>query len=101
VFFVVVVLGQLVFLERRVFRLRGERYQHSYGDVLSRHRRSPSSPDSIISTAPWNRPPLPSYAAVLAQSGVGTGDVEDNLIAIPPPPAYGNVRDNTLLHSAR
>ena len=47
--------------------------------------------------APWNRPPLPTYAAALAQSGVGTGDVEDHLIAIPPPPAYGNTRGSTLL----
>ena len=49
---------------------------------------------------PWNRPPLPTYAAALAQSGYGTGDVEDNLIAQPPPPAYGNTRDSTLLLSA-
>ena len=49
--------------------------------------------------APWNRPPLPTYAAALAQSGVGTGDVEDNIIAIPPPPAYGNTRGSTLLLS--
>ena len=47
--------------------------------------------------APWNRPSLPTYAAALAQSGLGTGDVEDNLIAIPPPPAYGNTRGSTLL----
>ncbi len=42
-------------------------------------------------------PSLPTYAAALAQSGLGTGDVEDNLIAIPPPPAYGNTRGSTLL----
>jgi len=47
--------------------------------------------------APWNRPPLPTYATALAQSGVGTGDVEDSAIAIPPPPAYGNTRGSTLL----
>jgi len=101
VVFFVGVLGQLVFLERRIYRLRGERYQRFHGDILPRHSRSPSSPDSIVSAAPWNRPPLPTYATVLAQSGVRTGDVEDNLIAIPPPPAYGNVRGSTLLHSAR
>ena len=50
-----------------------------------------------IAFAPWNRPPLPTYAAAIAQSGVGTGDVEDNIIAIPPPPAYGNTRGSTLL----
>lgn len=37
------------------------------------------------------------YAAVLMESGVGTGDVEDNHIAILPPPAYGNTRGSTLL----
>lgn len=49
--------------------------------------------------APWNRPPLPTYAAALAQSGVGTGDVEDNEIAVVPPPAYGHTRGSTLLLS--
>jgi len=49
--------------------------------------------------SPWNRPPLPTYAAALAQSGVGTGDVEDHLIAAPPPPAYGNTRGSTFLLS--
>lgn len=37
------------------------------------------------------------YAAVLMESGVGTGDVEDNWIAVAPPPAYGNTRDSTLI----
>lgn len=37
------------------------------------------------------------YAAVLMESGVGTGDVEDNRIAVAPPPAYGHTRDSTLL----
>jgi len=31
------------------------------------------------------------------ESGVGTGDVEDNHIAVPPPPAYGHTRGSTLL----
>jgi len=31
------------------------------------------------------------------ESGVGTGDVEDNHIAVVPPPAYGNTRGSTLL----
>ena len=30
---------------------------------------------------------------------MGTGDVEDNIIAVPPPPAYGNTRGSTLLLS--
>lgn len=33
------------------------------------------------------------------ESGVGTGDVEDNRIAVPPPPAYGYTRGSTLLLS--
>jgi len=101
VMFAVGALAQIVFLERRLYCLRSERYQHVHGDVLPRHRHSPSTSDSIVSAAPWNRRPLPTYAAVLAQSGVGTGDVEDNLIAIPPPPPYGVERESTLLYSAR
>jgi hypothetical protein len=31
------------------------------------------------------------------ESGVGTGDVEDNQIAVAPPPAYGYTRGSTLL----
>jgi len=54
----------------------------------------------MIAFSPWNRPPLPTYAAALAQSGVGTGDVEDHLIAAPPPPAYGNTRGSILLLSS-
>jgi hypothetical protein len=98
VLFLVVVVTQLVFLERRVFRLRGERYSYLHpGEILPRHRTLPMSPDTAMSLAPWNRPPLPTYAAALAQTGVGTGDVEDHLIAAPPPPAYGNTRGSTLL----
>lgn len=52
---------------------------------------------TYYSQAPWQRPPLPTYAAALAQSGVRTGDVEDGLIAQPPPPAYGKTRGSTLL----
>ncbi|PPR00421.1 hypothetical protein CVT24_004482 [Panaeolus cyanescens] len=100
VVFVVVVVTELVFLERRVFRLRGERYSYLHpGEILPRHRNLPMSPDTAMSLAPWNRPPLPTYAAALAQSGVGTGDVEDHLIAASPPPAYGNTRGSTLLLS--
>jgi len=99
VVFVIITIGQLIFLERRLFRLRGERYSYLHpGEVLPRHRNMNSSiPHTAIAFAPWNRPPLPTYAATLAQSGVGTGDVEDHLIAAPPPPAYGNTRGSTLL----
>lgn len=99
--FVLAVLVQLVFLERRLFRLRGERYSCLHpGEVLPRHRNNNIPQTSTtLAFAPWNRPPLPTYAAALAQSGVGTGDVEDHLIAVSPPPAYGNTRGSTLLLS--
>jgi hypothetical protein len=42
---------------------------------------------------------LPTYAAALAESGAGTGDVEDGLIAAPPPPAYGKTRGSMVLLS--
>jgi len=99
--FIVIVLAILVHLHRQFCNLRRERDQHLHGGELPRHRRSRSSVERITSLAPWNRPPLPTYNAVLAQSGVATGDVDDNLIAIPPPPAYGNVRESTLLISNR
>lgn len=93
-------LAQLVFIERRIFRVRAERWAHTHGPGLpfqaSNDRRSSTMG---IGFAPWNRPPLPTYAAALAQSGVGTGDVEDSRIAIAPPPAYGNTRGSRLLLS--
>ncbi|KAJ7285113.1 hypothetical protein C8J57DRAFT_1432304 [Mycena rebaudengoi] len=92
VVFTVITIVQLLFLERRIFRLRAERYSYVHpGEILPR--------DPSIGFSPWNRPPLPTYAAALAQSGVGTGDVEDHLIAAPPPPAYGNTRGSTFLLS--
>jgi len=98
--FILVILVQLVFLERRIFRLRGERYSYVHpGEVLPRHRNNIPQSSTNLAFAPWNRPPLPTYAAALAQSGVGTGDVEDHLIAVSPPPAYGNTRGSTLILS--
>jgi len=102
--FVIAVFGQLVFLERRLFHLRAERYCYLHpGEMLPTSIRR-SSGTSItrglgMGFAPWNRPPLPTYAAALAQNGYGTGDVEDHIIAAPPPPAYGNTRGSTLLLS--
>lgn len=95
------VLVQLFFLERCLYRLRGERYSHLHpGEVLpTSHRRWGRSNTTTIAFSPWNRPPLPTYAAALAQSGAGTGDVEDHIIAAPPPPAYGNTRGSTMLLS--
>lgn len=99
VVFGIATITQLIFLERRLYRLRGERYTYLHpGEVLPRFRaESPAVDSATIAFAPWNRPPLPTYAATLAQSGVGTGDVEDNIIAAPPPPAYGNTRGSKLL----
>ncbi|TFK24934.1 hypothetical protein FA15DRAFT_618616 [Coprinopsis marcescibilis] len=101
VVFAFAIIGQLIFLERRVYRIRAERYAHvNPGAMLPRYRnRAEQHSDMALSFAyaPWNRPPLPTYAAVLAQSGHGTGDVDDHLIAIAPPPAYGNTRGSRML----
>jgi len=101
--FALVALAQLVLLERRIFRARAERYVFKHpGELLPGSlRRGHSGPNSSISMsiAPWSRPPLPTYAAALAASGVGTGDVEDAVIAQPPPPAYGKTRGSTLVLS--
>ncbi|CCL98855.1 uncharacterized protein FIBRA_00861 [Fibroporia radiculosa] len=100
--FGITTLVQIVFLERCIFRLRAERWAYIHpGEVLPTRRggrgfgNSPRHP--TIAFVPWNRPPLPTYAAALAQSGVGTGDVEDHMIAVPPPPAYGDRHASTLL----
>jgi len=97
VIFAIVLLVELVFLERTVFKLRIERYTYlNPGEAVPSSIRA-AVPTPSIPFAPWNRPPLPTYAAALAQSGLGTGDVEDHLIAAPPPPAYGNTRGSTLV----
>lgn len=100
VVFGIAVLAQLLLLERRIYRIRAERYSHLHpGEILPSFRNRHTAPDNIIALSPWNRPPLPTYAAVLAQSGRGTGDVEDHLIVQQPPPAYGNTRGSTFLLS--
>ncbi|KAH9995811.1 hypothetical protein BJV77DRAFT_960912 [Russula vinacea] len=96
--FAVVSLVQAVLIERRIFRARAERYAFKHpGDMFpTSPQDGQSGPDASMPVAPWNRPPLPTYAAALASSGVGTGDVEDVEIARPPPPAYGKTRGSTL-----
>ncbi|TFY77427.1 hypothetical protein EWM64_g6587 [Hericium alpestre] len=96
--FGIVLLAELILLERRVFRVRAERYAHLHpGEMLPTALRRTASRSAGMPIAPWQRPPLPTYAAALVQSGVGTGDVEDAAIAQPPPPAYGNTRGSMLL----
>ncbi|KAJ7170845.1 hypothetical protein C8R43DRAFT_1094521 [Mycena crocata] len=99
VVFGVATLVQLLFVERRIFRLRAERYSFVHPGEILPSARTRAMGDPSMGFSPWNRPPLPTYAAALAQSGVGTGDVEDHLIAAPPPPAYGNTRGSTFLLS--
>jgi len=98
--FSIVILGQLLFFERRIFRMRAERYSYVHpGELLARFRNQNTAPDDAIAFSPWNRPSLPTYAAVLEQTGSGTGDVEDHVIAQHPPPVYGNTRGSTFLLS--
>jgi hypothetical protein len=96
--FAVLALAQLVFIERRIFRARAERYGFKHpGEMLPSSLRRGHSANASMPVAPWSRPSLPTYAAALTASGVGTGDVEDAAIAPPPPPAYGKTRGSTLL----
>jgi len=96
IIFVILVIVQVLLLERHLFRLYAERYNYVRpGEILPRHRTPRSS--MILALAPWNRPPLPTYAVALSESGVGTGDVEDHAIPYLPPPAYGNTRESTLV----
>ncbi|KAF9444329.1 hypothetical protein P691DRAFT_807518 [Macrolepiota fuliginosa MF-IS2] len=98
VVFGICALGQILLLERRIFRIRAERYSYlHHGDILPSFRNRHTASSDLIALSPWNRPPLPTYAAVLAQSGRGTGDVEDHVIAQQPPPAYGQTRGSTFL----
>lgn len=96
--FAILVLGELVLIERRIFRVRAERYAFKHpGEMLPTSLQRGHSANASMPVAPWHRPPLPTYAAALASSGVGTGDVEDVEIAQPPPPAYGHTRGSTLI----
>lgn len=97
--FAITVLAQLIFLERGIFFLRAQRYAYLHPGSTRRRGANGTfhATNAMIAFAPWNRPSLPTYAVALAQSGVGTGDVEDNAIAIPPPPAYGHTRGSRLL----
>lgn len=104
--FAIATLGQLLFLERVIFLLRAERYCHLHPGAqlptsLRRGRGTTggANTNAALAYAPWHRPPLPTYAAALMESGHGTGDVEDSQIAIPPPPEYGNTRGSTMLLS--
>jgi len=96
--FSVLALAQLVLIERRIYRVRAERYAFKHpGEMPPSSLRRGHSANASMAVAPWTRPPLPTYAAALASSGVGTGDVEDVEIAQPPPPAYGQTRGSRLI----
>ncbi|KAI0344419.1 hypothetical protein BDW22DRAFT_1046279 [Trametopsis cervina] len=97
--FAIGALAQLVFLERSIYHMRAQRWAHVHGPDLPMHTGGRRTNAMAMGFAPWSRPPLPTYAAALAQSGVGTGDVEDNVIAVPPPPAYGHTRGSRLVLS--
>lgn len=90
------VTAEGIFLDRRFYCLRAERYSFLHpGELLPTHT---SGLGMSMGIAPWHRPPLPTYAAALAQGGLrGTGDVEDVAISVPPPPAYGHTRDSRML----
>jgi len=96
--FAIISLAQIVLVERSIYRVRAERWAVKHpGEMLPTSLRRGHSANASVPVAPWHRPPLPTYAAALASSGVGTGDVEDAEIAPPPPPAYGKTRGSTLL----
>jgi len=105
--FSVIVLTQLLFIERTVFRLRAERFSFLHPEAELPTTRFPLSGRSHaigLAFAPWQRPPLPTYAAALRAAPTATGDVEDQEVARmvamgrgDVPPTYGNTRGSTLL----
>ena len=99
IIFVIVALTQVVLIERRICRVRAERYAFKHPDEVlpTLLQRGHLRLNSSMPVAPWSRPPLPTYTAAVASSGAGTGDVEDAQIARPPPPAYGKIRGNMLV----
>ena len=84
--FCLATLGQVLVLERRVFALRAERWAYKHpGEILPvAHggRRRGRFGGGSLPIAPWHRPPLPTYASVVADSGARTGDVEVRLHAV-------------------
>ena len=99
VVFVIVVCAEALLIERSLLRMRAERFAHKHsGEALPTSlQRTASMQSTVLPVAPWHRPPLPTYATVLANSGTRTGDAEDSEIVQLPPPAYGNIRDSRLL----
>ncbi|KAI0755206.1 hypothetical protein C8Q80DRAFT_1216930 [Daedaleopsis nitida] len=76
--FGIVALAQLIFIERRLFRLRAERYAYVHpGEILPSARRAQQ--EATMGLAPWNRPPLPTYAAALAHTLLLAGFLSEAL----------------------
>jgi len=105
--FAVITLTVLLFIERTMFRLRAERFSYLHPE-MELPTRSPFAGGSLhshgLSFAPWQRPPLPTYAAAIRTAPTATGDAEDQevarMVAIghgDVPPVYGNTRGSTLL----
>jgi hypothetical protein len=98
-------LAEALLLERCIFLMRAERYMFmNPGEILPTSLRremlttGTARRNEVLALAPWNRPPVPTYAAALAESGVrGTGDVEDGMISQVPPPAYGKTRGSVMV----
>ena len=87
--FAIAVLVMCIFIERNIFLARAERFAFLNPGATG-------GPGAIsVPYAPWLRGPLPTYATAVGFRG--TGDVEDGVIAAPPPPEYGNTRGSTLL----
>lgn len=103
--FSVIVITQLLFIERTVFRLRAERFSYLHPEAELPTRNPFTGGNSHgLAFAPWQRPSLPSYAAALRAAPTTTGDAEDQEVARmvalghgDVPPLYGNTRGSTLL----
>jgi hypothetical protein len=89
--FVHIHLCELLFYEHHIYCIHAECYTFLRpGKMLSsffscgQHARDQLLTNPFIAPPPWNQLPLLTYTAVLALSGMGTGNVED-MIAVRAP----------------